>query len=119
VEVGAIQEDAGALDEFGDNFTVLLHARRGTTALGLELPLIVGEPLGGLLHAALVLLVGEVCSVAATALDQFGRGPRQYALAAGAEDAGPVALEEGHVEHPGSLALGVLETHPLVGVAGY
>ena len=66
----------------------------------------------------LVLLVGEVRPVAAAALDELGGGPGEHALAAVAEDARPVALEEGDVEHPGALALGVFETDPLVGVAG-
>ena len=74
-------------------------------ALGLELPLVGGEALGGLLDATVVLFVDEVRPVATTALHQLGRRPGEHALTAVAEDAGPVAFQEGHVEHPGSLAL--------------
>jgi hypothetical protein len=118
VEVGSIEEDAGPLDQFRDDLSVLLHSCRGGAALGLELPLVVGEALRGLLDAPAVLLVDEVGTVAAASLDEFGRGTGQDPLAPVAEDAGPVALEERHVEHPRPLALGVLEADPFVGVGG-
>ena len=70
------------------------------------------------LDPRLVLLVGEMGAVAAATLDEFGRGLGEDALAAVTEDAGPIAFEERHVEHPGPLALGVVETYPFVGVRG-
>ena len=118
VEVGTIEEDAGVLDEASDDLPVLLHPGGAVLALGLELPLLGGESLGGLFDAALILLVGEVRPVTAATLDEFGRWPGEDALAAVAKDAGPVAFEEGDVEHPGALALRVFETHPLVRVTG-
>jgi hypothetical protein len=119
MKVGSIEEDARVLDEPGDDLAVLLHARRTLTALGLELPLVGGQSLGGFFHAPLVLFVREVRSVTTTALDEFGRRFGQHALAPGPEDALPVALEEGHVEHPRALAFRIFETDPLVGVRRY
>jgi hypothetical protein len=118
MKVGTIKEDARVLDQSRDDLAVLLHARRTLAPLGLELPLVGGEAFGRLFHAALVLFVREVRPVTATALDQLGGGLGQYALAPGPEDALPVALQKGDVEHPRSLAFGVFETDPLVGVRG-
>jgi hypothetical protein len=118
MEIGPIEEDARPLDQLGHDLAVLLHPRGGGSTLGLELPLVVREPLRGLLDAPAVLLVGEVGAVAATSLDQLGRGAGQHSLAPVTEDAGPITLEESHVEHPRPLALGVLETDPFVGVGG-
>lgn len=119
VKVRTIQEDAGILHQLGDYFSILLHSRGARVALGLELPLIIGESLGGLLDPATVLFVSEVGPVAAASLDQFGRGTSKNALAAVTEDAGPVTFEERHVKHPRSLVLVVLETDPLVGISWY
>jgi hypothetical protein len=118
MKVGTVEKDAGVLDQSGDDLAVLLDARRALAALGLELPLVRGEALGGLFDAALVLFVSEVRPVTATALDEFGGRLGEDALAAVTEDALPVALEEGHVEHPRALAFGVFEADPLVRVRG-
>ncbi len=118
MEVGSVEEDARVLHQSGDDFAVLLDARGAIFALGLELPLVLGETFGGALDSALVLHVAEMSAVTATTLDEFGRGLGEDALAAVAEDAGPIAFEERHVEHPGPLALRVVETHPFVGIGG-
>jgi hypothetical protein len=119
VKIWTIQEDAGILHQLGDYFSILLDSRGARVALSLELPLIIGEALGGLFDPATVFFVSEVGPVAAASLDQFGRGTSKNALAAVAEDAGPVAFEERDVKHPRSLVLVVLETDPLVGISWY
>ncbi len=118
LEVRAIEKDAGVLDEARHDVAVALHSRGAVLTLGLELPLIGGEALGGALDAPLVLFVHEVGPVAAASLHQLGGGPGEHALTAVAEDAGPVTFEECHVEHPGALTLEVFETDPLVRVGG-
>ena len=84
-------------------------------ALRPELPLVGGQGGRCLLHPAGVLATGEVRPVGAAALHELGRRPGEHALAAPAEDARPVALEEGDVEEPRALLFGVREAHPLVG----
>jgi hypothetical protein len=105
------------LDDFGDDFTVLFYSGGAGAPLGLELPLIVGQSFGGLLDAALIFYVREVGAVTAAALYEFGGGSREHTLATGAKNARPVAFEEGYVEHPRALALGVLKADPFVGVS--
>jgi len=118
MEIRTVEEDARVLDEFGDDLAVLLHAGSAVLALGFELPLIVGEPFGRSLDTLLVFLISEVRAVAATTLYQFGRGFGEHALATVAEDTRPIAFEERHVEHPGTLAFLVVETNPFVKVKG-
>jgi hypothetical protein len=104
------------LDESGDDFAALFHACGTGFALRLELPLVSGEALGGFFDPAAVFLINEVGAVTATSLNEFGRGASQDTLAAVAKDARPVAFKKRDVKHPRSFALGVFETHPLVGV---
>ena len=73
---------------------------------------------GGPLDGAGVLLAGEVGAVGAAALDQLGGRPGEDALAAVAEDARPGADQEGHVEEPGALLVGIVEADPFVGIGG-
>ena len=118
-ETRTIQEDARVLNQSSDNFTVLFDPGCAVLALALELPLILGEPLGGLFDASLVLLVDEMGPVAAASLDELLRRSRQHALAPRAKDARPITFEEGHVEHPGLFASFVFETDPFARVGGY
>ncbi len=90
VKVGTIEENTGVLDQFGDEFATLRCSGRSAAALVLELPLVGGESCCGEFDSLAIILVGEVCAVAATPLDQFGCGAGQHALAAIAKDAGPV-----------------------------
>ena len=55
-------------------------------------------------------------AVGAAPLDQFGRRTGEDALAAATINAFPVRQQEGHVEAPGALLVGVLEAHPFVGI---
>lgn len=119
MEIGSVEEDARVLDQPGDDLAVLLDPSRGLSSLGLELPLVISEPLGCTFNAPAVLFVSEVGAVAAAPLYEFGGRLGQNPLAARPEDAGPVALEERNIEHPGALHLGVLKTHPFVGVRRY
>ena len=87
--------------------------------LAVVLPLFGGQGCRRLLDPPGVLLVDQVGAVAAAALHELGRRPGEHALAAVAEDAGPVAGEERGVEDPCPLLFVVLETQPLVRVDGF
>src|SRR5664280_2428077 len=119
MKIWAVEKDTGVLHEFRDDFAVLLNPRGARTALGLELPLVVGQTFGGLFYPLLVLLVGEVRAVTAAALHEFGRWLGEDPLTPGTKDARPVTFEEGDVEHPRAKPFVVLETDPLVGVRRY
>src|ERR1700689_585839 len=119
MKVRTVEKDAGVLDESGDDLAVLLDARRTLAALGLELPLVRGQALGGLFDSSLIFFVREVRPVTAAALDELGSGFGEDALTAVPENALPVALEEGDVKHPRTLAFRVFEADPLVRVRRY
>jgi hypothetical protein len=82
-----------------------------------ELPVLGIELLHVLLGGLEVLLVDEVRAVLAAADHLLGR--RAFladARAAVAVDAMPRGCEEGHVEDPCPLLVGIVEAHPLVRV---
>ena len=114
-EAGAVQEDARAVDEAGP---VVVLVDLDPDALLLrplaELPRVVVEQLRRLVHERLVLRPGGVGTVGAAAVHELGRFLGEHALAAVAEDAGPVRREKGDVHVPDVLlALRVLERDPL------
>src|SRR5580693_7823403 len=114
-EIGLVQEDAGIVDQPGDGLAALVlvdHALLGAVVL----PLVRRQRGGCLLDPAGVLLVDEVGTVAAAALDELRSGTGEHALAAVAEYAGPVAGQERGVEDPRPLFLVVLEADPFVRV---
>ena len=118
-EPGPVEEDAGAVDQPGAEIAVgqLLH--HALLSLLVELPEVGGEFGGGPLDGPGVLLAGEVGPVGAAALHQLGRRPGEDALAPLAEDARPGAGQEGHVEEPGALLVGIVEADPFVGIGGH
>ena len=82
------------------------------------LPLLVGEAVGHGLDVGLVVGTGEVGTVRTATLVELGGRTGEDALAPPAEDARPVAREEGDVEDPGAVAAWVVERHPLVKIGG-
>ena len=118
-EPGPVEEDAGAVDQPGPEVAVGQLLDHALLPLLVELPEVGGELGGRPLDVPGVLLAGEVGAVGAASLDQLGGGPGQHPLAALAEDARPGAGEEGHVEQPGPLLVGVVEADPFVGVGGH
>ena len=115
MEVRSIEEDAGILDESRSRFTVLIGLDDPVLALGLELPLVVGETFRGLDHALDVFFVDEVCSVAAAALGEFGGVPVEDTLTAVVENTRPVTFKKCDVENKRAIFVVGLETDPLVG----
>ena len=113
-----IEKNACVVHESGDHLTVLLDFRGAFGALGLELPLVRTQASGRQFHALAIGFVGEVSSVTAATLNQFGRGPRKYPLATIGKNARPVALDERGVDHPRTFVGGVFEADPFVGVEG-
>ena len=118
MEVRSIEEDAGILDESRGRFTVLIGFDDPVLALGLELPLVVGETFRGLDHALDVFFVDEVCSVAAAALGEFGGVPIEDTLTAVVENTRPVTFKKCDVENKRSIFVVSLETDPLMGFEG-
>ena len=118
MKVRAVQKDARVLDNFGDDFTVLLYSRRAGTTLRFELPLVIRQALGGLLNPALIFGVGKMGTVTTATLHEFWRRTSEDTLATGPKNAGPITFEERHVEHPSALTLFVVKTYPFVGVVG-
>jgi len=116
MKVRAIEENAGVLNESRRHLTVFLNLRRAVFALSLELPLVIGQSLRGFFDATSVLVVTEVRTVTAASLNELGTRFGEDSLTTVAKDAGPIALEECHIEHPGALVFVVGETYPLVGV---
>ena len=119
VKVWSIEKNASILHELGHHLAILFDSGSAVFALVNELPLIGGKALGRFLGALAILLVGEVCTVAATALNHLWRGSCVNALATSPENTGPVTLEERYVEHPRPLALRIVEADPLVGIRRY
>ena len=117
-EPGAVEEDARPVDEAGDGGPVLGVEVAAASTRAMELPLVGGQPSGGLGDDAHVVVVDEVRAVAATALGQLGGVTVEHALAAAAEDARPRRAQERGVEHPRAPLVVVLEAHPLVQVEG-
>jgi len=81
-----------------------------------ELPQVRREVGGGPLDGAGVLLAGEVGAIGATTLDQLRGRTGEDALAAVPEDARPGTDQEGHIEEPGALLVGIVEADPFVGI---
>src|SRR5947209_1351578 len=118
-EPGAVQEDAPTVDETSLHLALLADLDDAPLlALLLELPLLVGQGLGGPLDAPAVGGVDEVGPVGTAALHELGSGFGEYALAPAAEDAAPVAEHERDVEDPRSFLFGVLEADPHVRALG-
>src|SRR6185503_16983753 len=103
----------------GDAGAVLLGADEAALApLAAELPLLVGQAVGGGLDGGHVVVVDEVGAVAAATLHELGRRSGEHALAPLPVDARPVGEEERDVEDPRAILLGILEAHVLVEVLG-
>ncbi len=119
MEIGSIQKDAGVFDQARRTFAFFVGGDNPVLGLGLELPLVVSKPLGGLLHPLDVLSVHEMSAVTAAPLDQLLRRAGQHTLATTTKNAVPATFEEGDVKNVGLLEFLVIETHPFVGVVGY
>src|SRR5207248_9143440 len=113
-----VQEDAGPVDDPRGQVARLCALERTTPSAVAELPLVRSERGRRPLDARRVLVVSEVCAVRAAPLAELGGGLREHALAPPSEDAGPRAEQEGDVEDPRPVLVGVLEAHPLVQAVG-
>jgi len=83
-----------------------------------ELPLRGREALGVALEVRDVVRVDEVGTVTAASEVLVGGGLVEDALAAGSVDAGVARAEEGRIEQPRAVLVGVLEADPLVQIGG-
>ena len=124
-EPGAVEEDAGVVDQAG-------HRRRRAVVARLAGPqeAAARRPRRGtasdrgrrrtkcLDDVGDVVLVDEVGAVAAAPLLHLGGAGVEDALAPVAVDAAVVRAQERGVEHPRALLVGVLEADPLVQVVG-
>ena len=123
-EPGAVEEDAGIVDEAGDRgrlavVTRLARAQEAAAAgLGVELHLVRSQAHERLDDVGDVVVVDEVGAVAAAPLGQFRRRRVEHPLAPLPVDAAVVRAQERGVEHPCALLLGILEADPLVQVVG-
>ena len=118
LEAGAVQEDAGAVDHTCRAGALVVGGEPVLLALAPQLPRGRGQAAHGDLDRRHVIVVDEVRAVAAAALVEVLRRPRQHAPAAVTEDARPVRRQEGHVEHPSSVLARILERDPLVQILG-
>ena len=110
-EAGAVEEDAGAVDDLGLEGVVLASRSRPMSRVrpGVVLPLVRAELLDDLLDPLDVVVVGEVrAEGAAAVVGAVGVD----ALAAAAEDAGPARGQ------PGQVAPEPLRVRPGVGRVG-
>src|SRR6185437_2103559 len=100
-EPWTVQKDAGvALDPGHDLAELVGPDHRLLRAV--VLPLVRGEGLGDLLDSAGILLVDEVRAIAAASLRHLGGRTGEHPLATFAEDALPIAGQEGDIEDPGA-----------------
>ena len=124
-EPGAVEEDAGVVDEPAHGHVAAVRPRRtpgrGTLLAGLrvELHLVGPQADERLHHVGDVVVVDEVGSVAAAPLLELGRRSVEDPLAALTVDAAIVRTQERGVEHPRALLVGILEADPLVQILGY
>ncbi len=65
-----------------------------------------------------VVVVDEVGAVAAAPVPELRGGLVEDPLAAAAVDAHVVRPQVAGIEHPGTLFVGIFETHPLVEIVG-
>lgn len=92
LEVRSVKEDAGVVNETRDHLTVLLSFCRSVLALGLELPLVIGETLRCFFNTLAVFFITEVCTVTAASLNEVAGVFVKHTLATRTKDARPVAF---------------------------
>jgi hypothetical protein len=116
-KVGRVQKHARTVDDTSDMDAFVVACRRSlpTSCRGV-LPLIVANTGDTGAELASILSVGEMRTMRAAALTQRAGILGEHALTSTSKDAGPVARQEGHVEEPRSIFVGVLERQELVQV---